>query len=280
MLELLPEVLPNEDPEAGRLIRERLAAEGVTVLTGFRAARVVRDGAAKVVCGAQGERVTADEILVATGRRPDTAGLDAERADVVLERGAVRVNARLETTAPGIWAAGDVTGGLQFTHVADYMARLVVRNALTPLKAAASYRIVPWVTYTDPEVARVGLTEAEATARGERVEVFRAEFADLDRAIVDGATAGFAKIVVRRDGRILGATIVGRGAGELIMEIVLAMRFGVPLARLADVIHPYPTMSEIVRAAANAWYRRRYGDTRRGRLLRRLVRWWLRRGRP
>ncbi len=280
VLELLPEVLPNEDPEAGRLIRERLAAEGVTVLTGFRAARVVRDGAAKVVCGAQGERVTADEILVATGRRPDTAGLDAERADVVLERGAVRVNARLETTAPGIWAAGDVTGGLQFTHVADYMARLVVRNALTPLKAAASYRIMPWVTYTDPEVARVGLTEAEATARGERVEVFRAEFADLDRAIVDGATAGFAKIVVRRDGRILGATIVGRGAGELIMEIVLAMRFGVPLARLADVIHPYPTMSEIVRAAANAWYRRRYGDTRRGRLLRRLVRWWLRRGRP
>lgn len=276
VLELLPEVLPTEDPEAGRLIRERLAAEGVTVRTGFRAVRVATDGAAKkMICGAQGERVTADEILVATGRRPDTAGLEAERAGVALERGAVRVNARLETTAPGIWAAGDVTGGLQFTHVADYMARLVVRNALTPLKATASYRVVPWVTYTDPEVARVGLTEADAVARGERVEVFRADFADLDRAIVDGATVGFAKIVARRDGRILGATIVGRGAGELIMEIVLAMRFHVPLQRLADVIHPYPTMSEIVRQAGNAWYRRRYGDTWRGRLLRRLVRWWL-----
>src|SRR5581483_8979406 len=159
---------------------------------------------------------------------PDTAGLDAERADVVLERGAVRVNARLETTAPGIWAAGDVTGGLQFTHVADYMARLVVRNALTPLKAAASYRIVPWVTYTDPEVARVGLTEAEATARGERVEVFGAEFADRDWVDAShrdhaphdqrAAHAPLERDADNAAGRAdhdLGATIVGRGAGEL-----------------------------------------------------------------
>jgi pyruvate/2-oxoglutarate dehydrogenase complex dihydrolipoamide dehydrogenase (E3) component len=121
----------------------------------------------------------------------------------------------------------------------------------------------------------VGLTEVEATARGERVEVFRSDFADLDRAIVDGATAGFAKIVTRRDGRILGATIVGRGAGELIMEIVLAMRFRVPLQKLDGVIHPYPTMAEIVKRTAGNWYRQRYGDTRRGRLLRRLIRLWL-----
>jgi pyruvate/2-oxoglutarate dehydrogenase complex dihydrolipoamide dehydrogenase (E3) component len=121
----------------------------------------------------------------------------------------------------------------------------------------------------------VGLTEVEATARGERVEVFRSDFADLDRAIVDGNTVGFAKIVTRRDGRILGATIVGRGAGELIMEIVLAIRFRIPLPKLAAVIHPYPTMSEIVRATAGNWYRQRYGDTRRGRLLRRLIRLWL-----
>ncbi len=277
VLELLPEVLPNEDPEVGRFIRERLAAEGVTVRTGFSAVHVVRDGGgpAKVVCGAHGERIAADELFVATGRRPNTADLEAERAGVTLERGAVRVNARLETTERGIWAAGDVAGRLQFTHVADYMARIVVQNALTPLKAKASYQVVPWVTYTDPEIARVGLTEAEATARGERVDVFRSDFADVDRAIVDGATAGFAKIVTRRDGRILGATIVGRGAGELIMEIVLAMRFGIPLPKLAGVIHPYPTMSEIVRQTAGNWYRRRYGDTWRGRLLRRVVRWWL-----
>lgn len=275
VLELLPEVLPNEDPEVGRFIRERIVAAGVTVLSRFKAAHVFRDGASKVVCGGGGERIAADELFVATGRRANTADLDAERAGVTLERGAVRVNARLETTQPGIWAAGDVTGGLQFTHVADYMARIVVQNALTPLKTKTDYRVVPWVTYTDPEVARVGLTEAEAAARGEHILVFRSDFADLDRAIVDGATAGFAKIVTRRDGHMLGATIVGRGAGELIMEIVLAMRFRIPLQKLAGVIHPYPTMTEIVRHAAGNWYRQRYGDTSRGRLLRRLIRWWL-----
>jgi len=275
VLELLPEVLPNEDPEVGRFVRERLEKEGVVVRTGFTATRVARDGAAKVVCGPRSERIVADELFVATGRRPNTRDLEMERAGVALERGAVRVNARLETTQRGIWAAGDVTGGLQFTHVAEYMARIVVQNALTPFKAKATYRIVPWVTYTDPEVARVGQTEREATAQGERVEVYRSDFADLDRAIVDDATVGFAKIVTRRDGRILGATIVGRGAGELIMEVVLAMRFRVPLQKLAGVIHPYPTMSEIVRHTADTWYRRRYGDTRRGRLLRALIRLWL-----
>jgi len=275
VLELLPEVLPNEDAEAGRYVRERLQEEGIVVRTGFRAVSVAQEEAAKVVCDAAGERIAADELFVATGRRPHTADLEADRAGVALEQGAVRVNARLETTQRGIWAAGDVAGGLQFTHVADYMARIVVQNALTPLKTKADYRVVPWVTYTDPEVARVGLTEPEAIARGERVEVFRSDFAELDRAIVDGATAGFAKIVTRRDGRILGATIVGRGAGELIMEIVLAMRFGLPLQKLAGVIHPYPTMSEIVKRTAGEWYRRRYGDTRQGRLLRRLIRLWL-----
>ncbi len=275
VLELLPEVLPNEDPEVARFIREGLSAEGVTVRTGFSAVHVFRDGATKVVCGTNGERIVADELFVATGRRANTSDLDAERAGIALERGAVRVNARLETTQRGIWAAGDVTGGLQFTHVADYMARIVVQNALTPFKAKASYRVVPWVTYTDPEVARVGMTEAEATARGEPVAVFRSDFANLDRAIVDGATAGFVKVVTRHNGHILGATIVGRGAGELIMEIVLAMRFRIPLPKLDGVIHPYPTMTEITRRAAGNWYRRRYGDTFRGRLLRRLIRWWL-----
>ena len=275
VLELLPEVLPNEDAEVGRYIREQLEAEGIVVRTGFRAATVAQEAGAKVVCDPTGERIAADELFVATGRRPNTADLNAEQAGIALDRGAVRVNARLETTQRGIWAAGDVTGRLQFTHVADYMARIVVQNALTPLKTKADYRVIPWVTYTDPEVARVGLTEAEATAQGERVEVYRSDFADLDRAIVDGATAGFAKVVTRRDGRILGATIVGRGAGELIMEIVLAMRFGVPLQKLDGVIHPYPTMSEIVKRAAGNWYRQRYGDTLRGRLLRRVIRLWL-----
>jgi len=275
LVERLSEVLPAEDPEVGRFIRQRLEVEGIAVLTGFTATLVTREGQAKVICGAGGERIIADELLVTVGRRPHTAGLDLERAGVRLERGAVQVDDYLETARPGIWAAGDVTGGLQFTHVADYMARIVVQNCLSPVRARASYGVVPWVTFSDPEIARVGLTADEALARGERIEIFRSEFADLDRAIVDRATEGFVKIVARRNGRILGATIVGRGAGELIMELVLAMRFRIPLQKLDGVIHPYPTMSEIIRRTAGNWYRRRYGDTSRGRLLRRVMRWWL-----
>ena len=275
VLELLPEVLPGEDPEAARFIRERLAAEGITIHTGFRASEVQKDRGTKLVLAQDGRRAMADELFVAAGRRPDARDVGPERAGVELDGGAVRVNAWLETTARGVWAAGDVTGGLQFTHVADYMGRVVVQNALTPLKTRASYRVVPRVTFTDPEVAHVGLTAGQAAAAGERAEVFRADFADLDRAIVDGATAGFCKIVTRRNGTILGATIVGRGAGELIMELVLAMRHGITLARLAGAIFPYPTMSEIVKRTADGWYRARYGDTPRGRALRRLIRWWL-----
>ncbi len=275
VLELAAELLPKEDPEVGRFVRERLAAEGIAIRTGFQAARVTRAGNSKVIHAADGASVAAAEIFVATGRRPNTRDAEPERAGVELEDDAVRVNARLETSAPGIWAAGDVTGGLLFTHVADYMARVVVQNALTPLKTRADYRAVPWVTFTDPEVARVGLTVAQAAAAGERAEVFRYSFTELDRAIVDGAAVGFCKVVTRPNGRILGATIVGRGAGELIMEIVLAMRHRIPLGRLGRAIHPYPTMSEIVKRTADTWYRARYGDTPRGRLLRRLVRWWL-----
>ncbi|HEX4575655.1 MAG TPA: FAD-dependent oxidoreductase [Gemmatimonadales bacterium] len=275
VLELLPEVLPKEDPEVGRFVRERLAEEGIAIHTGFHATAVAREGATKVVRGGDGARVVADEILVATGRRPNTREAEPERAGVELDHGAVRVNARLETTARGVWAAGDVTGGLQFTHVADYMAKVVVRNALTPLKTTADYRVVPWVTFTDPEVARVGLTAAEAEARGERIETFRYGFSELDRAIVDGAAVGFSKIVTRPNGRILGATLVGRGAGELIMELVLAMRYGITLPALARTMHPYPTMSEIVKRTADTWYRTKYTDTRAARLVQRIVRWWL-----
>ena len=275
VLEVMPELLPKEDPEAGRFIRACLEAEGIAVLTGFRAQEVRRDGASKVVIGEDGRRVTADELFVAAGRRPNTSDAEPARAGVELDDGAVRVSPGLETTARGIWAAGDVTGGLQFTPVAEYMAKVVVQNALTPLTTKVDYRVVPWVTFTDPEVARVGLTFDEAAAAGERAEAHRAEFSDLDRAIVDGATVGFCKIVTRKGGTILGATIIGRGAGELIMELALAMRHGIRLGRLARAIHPYPTMGEIVKRTADSWYRTRYGDTRRGHLVRRLVRWWL-----
>jgi pyruvate/2-oxoglutarate dehydrogenase complex dihydrolipoamide dehydrogenase (E3) component len=275
VLEMAAEVLPKEDPEAGRCIRACLEAEGIAVLTGFHATEVQRDGTSKVVIAEDGRRVAADELFVATGRRPNARDAEPERAGVELDDGAVRVSPRLETTARGVWAAGDVTGGPQFTPVAEHMAKVVVQNALTPIPTKADYRVVPSVTFTDPELARVGLTLDEAVTAGERAEVHRAEFSDLDRAIVEGATAGFCKVVTRKNGTILGATIVGRGAGELIMELALAMRHGIPLGRLARAIHPYPTMGEIVKRTADSWYRTRYGATSRGRLLRRFIRWWL-----
>ncbi|MGH7531119.1 MAG: dihydrolipoyl dehydrogenase family protein [Gemmatimonadales bacterium] len=273
VLESLPEILSREDEEAARLIRERLTVEGIIIRTDVRVARVAKENGGKVVCTVDGERFAAAEVFVATGRRPDAGGLELDRVGVQVERGAVVVDARLRTTAAHVWAAGDVTGGPQFTHAAEYMARVVVQNALTPLKARADYRLVPRVTFTDPEVAAIGLTPAEASAAG-RHEVYRYEFGDLDRAITDGADVGFCKIVTGRRGRIVGATIVGRGAGELIVPIALAMRQGIPLRALANVIYPYPTMSEVVKRTAQAWYRERYGDTWRGRLLRRVVRWW------
>lgn len=274
VLEFLPEVLPREDPEAARLVRGRLEAEGVIVHTGFRAVRVALEAGAKVVYGASGERFAAAELLVATGRRPDLEPLELARAGVEADRGAVRVDGRLRTTQRGIWAAGDVAGGPQFTHAAEYMARVVVQNALTPIPARVDYRLIPRVTFTDPEVAAVGLTSAEAEARGHRYEVYRYDFADLDRAIVDGADAGFCKVVATRGGKILGATIVGRNAGELIALLVLGMQHGIPLKRLATAIYPYPTMGEIVKRTAQSWYRAKYGDTWRGRLVRGLMRWW------
>ncbi|MGH7547608.1 MAG: dihydrolipoyl dehydrogenase family protein [Gemmatimonadales bacterium] len=275
VLEFLPEILPREDPEVARLIRERLETEGICVRTGVRVTQVACEGGGKVAYSAAGERFAAAELFVATGRRPDLGGLELERVGVELDRGAVRVDDRLRTTQRGVWAAGDVTGGPQFTHAAEYMARVVVQNALTPIGTRVDYRLVPRVTFTDPEVATVGLTADEAAAAGLRHEFYRSDFADLDRAIVDGADTGFCKVLTRRDGTILGATIVGRGAGELIMSLVLAMRHGIPLGRLASAIYPYPTMGEIVKRTAQEWYRAKYGDTRRGRLLRRFVRWWL-----
>jgi pyruvate/2-oxoglutarate dehydrogenase complex dihydrolipoamide dehydrogenase (E3) component len=274
VVEALPEILPHEDPEVGRFIRDELVREGVTVLTGFRTIDVRVAGGSKTATAENGQRVTAHEIFVATGRTPNTDDAGLERAGVALDHGAVRVNRRLETTTRGIWAAGDVTGGLAFTHVADYMARVVVQNALTPVKKTVDYRVVPWVTFTDPEVGRVGLTADEAAARGERVHVHRVNLAEVDRAVVDGRTTGFCKVVARPNGTVLGATIVARGAGELIMEFALAMRYGIRLPQLGSVIHPYPTLSEIVKRTAESWYRGRYGDTGRGRLLRRIVRLW------
>jgi pyruvate/2-oxoglutarate dehydrogenase complex dihydrolipoamide dehydrogenase (E3) component len=277
VVEMLPQLLPREDGEGARVVAATLESEGVVIRTGARVERVCRvEGGGKVVHVAVGEgestMIAVDEVFVATGRRANTEGLGLEEIGVELDRGAVRVDGTLRSSVKGIWAAGDVTGGLQFTHVADYQAKLVLRNAIFPFAGKADYSAVPWVTYTDPEVARVGLTEEEARVRHGDVTTHRYDFADLDRAIVDGEATGFVKIVTRPSGKILGATVVASGAGNLIVPLVLAMRRGIRLPQLSQIVYPYPTMVEGVKRAADSYYREKFAG-RSGAFLRKVVRW-------
>jgi pyruvate/2-oxoglutarate dehydrogenase complex dihydrolipoamide dehydrogenase (E3) component len=277
VFEMLPQLLPREEPEAAGVLTSVLETEGIALRVGAKVERVERAaGGEKVVHAgtASGESIAVpvDEIFVATGRRANTEGLSLERAGVAVERGAVRVDATLRSSVPGIWAAGDVAGGPQFTHVADYHAKLVLRNAVFPFSTKLDYSAVPAVTYVDPEVARVGCTAAEARQRFGTVRVYRYEFSDLDRAIVDEHDAGFVKIVTRPGGKIVGATIVASGAGELLMPLVMAVKQGIKLPKLSQLVYPYPTMSEGIKRAADSYYREKLAG-RTGAWLKRVVRW-------
>jgi pyruvate/2-oxoglutarate dehydrogenase complex dihydrolipoamide dehydrogenase (E3) component len=276
VVEMLPQLLPREEPEAAAVVADTMRREGVTVHTAATVERVEGAGGRKLVlvkhATGKTETVAADEIFVATGRRASTSGLGLERVGVELDRGAIRVDRALRSTVPGIWAAGDVAGGPQFTHVAEYQAKLVLRNAIFPFTSKVDYSTIPAVTYTDPEVARVGMTEGEARERYGNVDVYRYEFADLDRAIVDGRSTGFVKVVTRRRGKIIGASIVGTGAGELLVPIVLAMKRGIKLPALSQLVYPYPTMAEGIKRTADSYYRRKLAGGS-GVLLRRVVRW-------
>ncbi len=278
VFEMLPRVLPSEDADASAVLHEALHDECITVHTHTRVDRIQPDanGGGKVIHASRSDgaplSVTVDEVFVATGRHANTRGLGLDELGVKLERGAIKVDASLRSSVPGIWAAGDVAGGPQFTHVADYQAKLVIRNAIFPLHAKADYSAVPIVTYTDPEVARVGLTEQEAKAHHGDVTVYRYNFDDLDRAIVEGETRGFTKVVTKPNGKILGATVVASGAGDLLMPLVLAMSAGLPLPKLSRVVYPYPTMVEGVKRTADSYYRTKLAG-RTGDFLRTIAGW-------
>ena len=270
VVEMLPRILPKEDRDMADRLQAILESEGIRFRLDARAERVeLRDGT-KVVHLAGGDTVEADELFVATGRRPATDGLELERAGVRTEKGAVVVDDRLRTSNPGVWAAGDVTGGMQFTHLADAMAKTVLRNALIPGSAAMDYSNVPWVTYTDPELANIGLSQEEDEARGGTT--YTCELDDLDRAIVDGSTKGLVKIHADKKGRILGASILGAHAGELLFPLVLARKHGLKLSDVSDTIFPYPTMMEGVKRASDAYQRTRL-DGVGGTLLKKVISW-------
>jgi pyruvate/2-oxoglutarate dehydrogenase complex dihydrolipoamide dehydrogenase (E3) component len=253
-----PHICPKEDADAAGLLAERLRGEGVAILDATRATRVTTRDGAKVVTlkGAAGEsEVLFDEILVATGRRPNVEGLNLEGVGVRFDAKGIATDAKCRTNVPSVWAIGDVAGHYLFTHWAGYQAGIVLRNTLAPIALArCDFETTPWVTYTDPEIARVGLNEDEAKAKGIPHRVFRAGFDHNDRAVCDGTNEGnFAKVLVDARGRILGATIVHPHAGELIGELVLAKKNGLPLSALGSVIRAYPTLAEIHGALAREY---------------------------
>ncbi len=255
-------LLPKEDPQAAQVVQEQFESEGIRLLTKARAERVeVIDGKKCLWVGQQ--KIAVDEILVATGRQPNVESLNLETAGVNVSKQGIRVNAFLQTTNPRIYACGDVIGGYRFTHVAGYEANVVLKNALFFPFTKANYRVIPWATFTDPELARVGLTEQQARElHGNDVYVVKQDFAEVDRAQAEGATSGFAKIITRRNGQILGAHLVGPSAGELIPEIVLAMSHKLPISALSG-IHIYPTLAEVNSKAAFELTKQKYEKNQR-----------------
>ena len=260
LIEEAARLLPREEPEASAVIREALEDDGVDVRPGARACSVeiAHGGRGVRLRLAKGDPVEVGQLLVAVGRAPVTADLDLEAAGVESdERGFVRTDSYLATTARGVWAAGDATGRLQFTHAADYMGRLAAGNALARFRRERfDQAAIPWVTFTDPEVGRVGMTEAEASAHGGRVAYL--PMAEVDRAVTAGATRGFIKLIAgpRRvlrsvgGGQVLGATVVAERGGELADEVALAKRTRMFAGRLAQTVHAYPTWSWALQKAA------------------------------
>lgn len=255
-----PRILARDDHDAALVLHEQLEADGMRIVTNARVERVERRGNEKILTmQGTGEQIVCDALLVSAGRKSNVEGLGLDVAGVHCEPGGrLKTNAHLQTNAPHIWAAGDVTTELKFTHVVSYEGAVAALNAVAAWRGqgpacAAEYRVVPRVTYTDPEVASVGLTPALArVSHGEdHIEVARFPFAHLDKAIILGDTAGFVQIVsLKEDGAILGAQIVGAAAGSLINEVCLAMRARLPVSEIALTMHAYPTLPEAVEAAA------------------------------
>ncbi len=256
-----PQLLPRENSDAASLVEKALLRDGVHLLLGSKVVAVELCGAEKVlrVEGGTATEVRADAILVGVGRQPNVEELGLEAAGVAYDaKLGVHVNERLRTSNRRIFAAGDVCSRFKFTHAADAMARIVIRNALFLGRAKVSALTIPWCTYTDPEIAHVGLYEHEALARGYEVKTFTQELSGVDRAILDGETEGFVKVLVRGGSdRILGATVVGRHAGEMIAELTLAMTHRLGLRALAETIPPYPTQAEAIRKVGDAYQRTR-----------------------
>lgn len=263
-VDMAPRILPREDIEVAELITAKFRAQGITLLTGHKLLRFEITGGSKTMvaeCDGENVHIEFDQVLLAIGRKANVQGFGLEQLNLALTpQGTLQVNQFMQTSLPNIFACGDVAGPYQFTHMASFQAWFASLNAMLGglWRVPANYRVVPWATFTDPEVARVGLSEAEAKAANIAYELTRYDLDDLDRALADAEPHGFIKVLtVPGKDTILGVTIVGYHAAELIGEFVMAMTHGMGLGKISAVTHIYPTLSEANKFAANAWRKSR-----------------------
>ena len=252
-------ILTKEDTDVSEQMLGYLREEGITIRLNTNIAQVVRNQEGIRVTFNNNESETTeqtfDKILIAAGRAPNIEGLELDKIGVQVGTRGIEVNNKLQTNIKNIYAAGDVIGHYLFTHVAAFQAQLLIRNIFFPLSKTINYAVVPWTTFCDPEVARCGLTEAEAREKYGAVDVFTLDQSDVDRAVAEGETHGFSKVIASRwSGKILGVHLVGANAGEVIHEYVLAMQEGIPLRKLSGMIHVYPTFSSSVWRVAGKWF--------------------------
>lgn len=274
LIEAAHGILPREDRDAAEIVKASLLNDGVRLLCCGKSTQISPSGEQiRLTLESHGESYdeTVNELLVAVGRAPNVEGLGLEAVGVDYDTAdGVKVNDRLQTTNPRIFAVGDVCSRFKFTHASDFMARRAIQNALFFGRAKASDLIIPWCTYTSPELAHVGITVQEAENRGIAIDTYTQELTDVDRAILDGETNGFVRVhTAKGSDRILGATIVARNAGDMISEVTLAMRNGIGLSKIADTIHPYPTQADAIRKVGDLYNRTRLTPGRK-RLLAKL----------
>jgi pyruvate/2-oxoglutarate dehydrogenase complex dihydrolipoamide dehydrogenase (E3) component len=277
LVETAQGILPREDSDAAGLVQAALRKDGVRLLDGAEGLRLAKAEGTQVRLSVESHGQHYDEVvdqlLVAVGRAPNVEGLDLEAAGVAYDKKGVQVNDYLQTIRPNIYAAGDICSPYQFTHAADFMARIVIRNALFFGRSKASALTIPWCTYTEPEIAHVGLYEKQAREQGIKIDTFTRELGEVDRSILEGSTDGLVRVHVRKGSdKIVGATIVAANAGDMIAEVTLAMTHGLGLKQIADTIHPYPTQAESIRQVADAYNRTRLTPFARS-LFSRLMAW-------
>ena len=266
-------VLPREDRDAADIVQAAIIRDGVQLLCCGKDLQIKNEGRMRLTVSShgQGYNEPVDQLLVSVGRTPNVDNLNLEAVGVEYHKKGVKVNERMQTTNPRIYAAGDICSPYQFTHAADFMARIVIQNALFKGRSKSTSLVIPWCTYTSPEIAHVGLYDKQAKEQGIAIDTYTQEFADVDRAILEGEDEGFVKVHVKKGtDKIVGATIVASHAGDMISEITLAMTHGLGLSKIGSTIHPYPTQAEAIRRLGD-----QYNRTRLTPLVKSLFRKWL-----